>query len=212
MGSTAQIASPTSTISVVIVDDHPLVREGLGRIAASHDDLAVVGECESVEHALGLGVTDVDVVLLDLNLPGTGGLEGIPLLHAKWPDARVLIITVHSETTHGSAAAARGAAGFVSKSASPAEIAAAIRAVAAGESHFASGGGSDRSPTSISLTPRECEVLQMLADGVRVSDIAERLQLSVKTASAHKMRLQRKIGATNTAQLALIARALGLVD
>jgi DNA-binding NarL/FixJ family response regulator len=205
--------APSRTVSIVIIDDHPLVREGLARVIAEREDFDLAGEADSIEQALELDLGHVDVCTLDLSLPGIGGLEGMSALREKWPNARLLVLTVHPETTHAAACAQRGAAGFLSKSASPDEIRAAIADVAIGGQYFSETGLAAimQQRDEIQLTTRELEVLRLLARGQRITDIAHQLQVSVKTVSTHKMRLQRKIGASNTAQIAVIARARGLL-
>lgn len=201
------------TVSVVVIDDHPLVREGLTRVIAQRDDFRVVGEVDSVEAALELDADQVDVCTLDLSLPGIGGLEGMPRLRDRWPGVRLLVLTVHPESTHAAASAQRGAAGFLPKSASPDEIRAAIGVVAEGGQYFSPAAidAIVAERNAVPLTPRELEVLRLLARGQRITDIARNLDVSVKTVSTHKMRLQRKLGASNTAQIAMFARQRGLI-
>ena len=201
-------------MDVLIIDDHPLVREGLERVMAASDTLTVVAEAESIEDALELDVDRVDVVTLDLSLPGMGGLEGMGLVRTKWPGAKILVLTVHPESTHAAACAQHGADGFVSKNASPADIRRAIADVADGARHFSPTAlaAIDAGTPHVVLTPREAEVLRRLAAGQRITDVAVAMGVSVKTASTHKMRLQRKLGASNTAQIVVIARNLGLIS
>ena len=200
-------------VSIVIVDDHPLVREGLRRVIGAEPRFLLVGEAESVEHALELDVDEVDVCTLDLSLPGTSGIDGISVLQANWPDARILVLTVHGEQTHAAACAKRGAAGFLSKSSPPGEIRAAISSLAAGGTHFAARDTRAATTTdaAMRLTVREFQVLGLLARGLRVTDIAQSIGISVKTASTHKMRLQQKLGANSTAQIVVMARSRGLL-
>ncbi len=210
----ATTAVPVRTISIVIIDDHPLVREGLARVIAQRDDFAVVGEADSIESALRLGLTHVDVCTLDLSLPGIGGLEGIQALRERWPGVRLLVLTVHPEETHAAACAQRGASGFLPKSASPDEIRTAIAGVADGGQYFSETALNAivMHRESTPLTTRELEVLRLLARGQRITDIARQLDVSVKTVSTHKMRLQRKLGASNTAQIAVLARQQGVLS
>lgn len=202
------------TVSIVIVDDHPLVREGLARVMSADPSFVVVGEADCVEQALALEVDDVDVVTLDLSLPGIGGVDGIALLGDRWPTAGVLVLTVHQEETHAAACAQRGAAGFLSKHASPTEIRAAVAAIANGGQYYSASaltailGARDE----VRLSAREMEVLRGIAAGQRITDIAAQLGVSVKTVSTHKMRLQRKLGANNTAQIMVMARNRGLLS
>jgi DNA-binding NarL/FixJ family response regulator len=201
-------------MDVLIIDDHPLVREGLERVMAASDTLHVVAEAASIEEALELQVDHVDVVTLDLSLPGIGGLEGMGLVRTKWPRAKILVLTVHPESTHAAACAQHGADGFVSKNATPADIRRAIADVAGGGRHFSSTAREaiDAGTPHVVLTPREAEVLRRLAAGQRITDVAVAMGVSVKTASTHKMRLQRKLGASNTAQIVVIAGNLGLIS
>ncbi len=207
-------ADDASRVSMLIIDDHPLVREGLGRVLAAADELRVVAEAESIETALDLALDHVDVVTLDLALPGIGGLEGMGMIRSRWPAAKVLILTVHPEATHAPACAQHGADGFVSKSATPSEIRNAILTVADGGRHFSESvlAASAERPTRVMLSPREAEVLRRLAAGQRITDVASAMGVSVKTASTHKMRLQRKLGANNTAQIVVMARNIGLIS
>jgi DNA-binding NarL/FixJ family response regulator len=210
----AILGSTVRTVSIVIVDDHPLVREGLARVIGHRDDFEVIGEADSIESALELDVSRVDVCTLDLSLPGIGGLEGMNALRERWPGVRFLVLTVHPEDSHAAACAQRGASGFLPKSASPDEIRTAIAGVADGGQYF--------SETALAaivmqrdvtpLTTRELEVLRLLARGQRITDIARQLEVSVKTVSTHKMRLQRKLGASNTAQIAVMARQRGVLS
>ncbi len=206
--------SATATVSVLIVDDHPLVREGLERVITGEARFHVVGQADSIESAVALRLVDVDVVTLDLSLPGVSGLDGIASIRSKWPAAKILVLTVHAEATHAAACAQHGAAGFLSKNASPTEIRTAIAGLAAGGQYF-----SDvaldaivNSRGALRLSPRESEVLHRIAAGQRITDIADEMGVSIKTASTHKMRLQRKLGATNTAQIVVIARNRGLLS
>ena len=201
-------------VRVLVIDDHPLVREGLERIVAARAECSVVGSADSIESAIRLDLPRVDVCTLDLSLPGMGGLEGISALQQRWPSVRVLVISMHPEGTHAQACVHRGASGFISKSAAPDDIRSAVLAVAAGVQYFSSeslattAGGPHVAPA---LSTRELQVLRLLEDGSRLTDIARMLGVSIKTASAHKMRLQHKLGASNTAQIVVIARAKGVL-
>lgn len=212
MLSTEPSSLADGSVSIVIVDDHPLVREGLSRVIAAQPSFRLVAEADSIEQALGLTVEDVDVCTLDLSLPGTSGIDGISMLQQKWPSARILVLTVHGEESHAAVCAKRGAAGFLSKSAPPSEIRHAISALALGGSHFSAPAlAAMTEGDGTHLTSREREVLGMLARGQRVTDIARTIGVSVKTISTHKMRLQRKLGAGNTAQIVGLARVQGLL-
>lgn len=200
--------APERPIGVVIIDDHPLVREGLRRVIDGRRGARLVAEAASVDEALALPLDDVDVFTLDLSLPGTSGLDGIPLLRAKWPAAKILVLTVHGADTHAPLCAERGADGFLSKSAPPSEIRSVVAELAAGGRHFPAGALAVEPGR---YTSRELEVLRMLDHGQRVTDIARAFGVSVKTISTHKMSLQKKLGAANTAQILERARAQGLL-
>ncbi len=208
-------SAPVSvSVSVVIVDDHPLVREGLERVVSGDARFEVVGQADSIESAAALRLDHVDVVTLDLSLPGVGGLDGIESIRRKWPTAKILVLTVHAESTHAAACAQHGAAGFLSKNATPTEIRTAVASLAAGEQYFSAAAldAIVNSRGDVRLSPREFQVLQRIAAGQRITDIADEMGVSIKTASTHKMRLQRKLGAANTAQIVLMARNRGLLS
>ena len=208
-------SSPTSTlaperpIGVVIIDDHPLVREGLRRVIDGRRSVRLVAEAASVDDALALSLDDVDVFTLDLSLPGTSGLDGIGLLRAKWPTAKILVLTVHGADTHAPLCAERGADGFLSKSAPPNEIRAVVAELAAGGRHFPA---STLSAEPGRYTARELEVLRMLNLGQRVTDIAKAFGVSVKTISTHKTHVLHKLHAESLADLIKYAVAHNLLD
>ena len=217
-GASVAVAHDTdahdTAVRVLVIDDHPLVREGLEGIIDGHSACRVVGSADSVETAVALDLDRVDVCTLDLSLPGISGIEGITALRSRWPSARVLIVTMYPESSHAASCLQRGAAGFVSKGASPDVIRTAVTRVAGGDKYFSADSlvvGASHTGGSPVLSSRELEVLRLLADGARITDIATRLGLSIKTASAHKMRLQRKLGASNTAQIVVIARERGVL-
>jgi DNA-binding NarL/FixJ family response regulator len=206
--SSSSTLAPERPIAVVIIDDHPLVREGLRRVIEGKRSTRLVAEASSIDEALALHSDDVDVCTLDLSLPGTSGLDGIAPLKAKWPGVKIVVLTVHGEDTHAPVCAERGADAFLSKSATPSEIRRVISLVAAGGRHFPALADE---PSVGRYSVRELEVLRMLDRGLRVTDMARALGVSVKTISTHKMSLQNKLGAANTAQILERARAQGLL-
>jgi DNA-binding NarL/FixJ family response regulator len=199
--------------TVIVVDDHPMVREGLALLLSRHPSLDVVGLAASVAELLALPIEDPDVVLLDILMPGGSGLEAVPSVRERWPSAQVIIVSVINKSVYGDAAADLGASGFISKSADPDEIRQAVMTVAEGGRWFVDrvSPGTESAVTANDLTAREREVLALLAAGDRVTDIAAVLGLSVKTVSGHKVRLAKKIGATNSEQIGLLARERGLL-
>jgi two-component system, NarL family, invasion response regulator UvrY len=195
---------------VVIVDDHPLLRRGLRETLATAADIRVVGEAGRSEDVVPLlQAHPCDIVLLDLSLPGRGGLEVLTDIREAVPAVRVLIVSTHAEAHYAVRAIRAGAAGYVNKSAEPAELLGALRSVmntgrylsdAAGAAlaDFAQQGGGvlhDR------LSDREHQVLQRVAQGRTVSEIAAEFSLSIKTVSTYRARLLEKLEVSTTADL-----------
>ncbi len=201
------------TYSVIVVDDHPMVREGLALLLSRHESLEVVALASSVSELLALSVDDPDVVLLDILMPDGNGLEAVPSVRERWPSADVIIVSVIAQSIYGDAAADLGASGFISKSADPGEIREAVLTVAGGGRWFIDNDPSQAESPALEndLTAREREILALLAAGDRVTDIAVTLGLSVKTVSGHKVRLAKKLGAANSEQIGLLARERGLL-
>jgi len=200
-------------IRVLIVDDHPIVRDGLLAVLDDHPDLEIVAAVGSAEEALGLAVRP-DIVLLDLELPGLDGVAALPRLAEIMPAARVLVLTAYATDERVFGALKAGAAGYLLKGTPAAEIVRAIRDVHAGGSALeptiaarvvAAVGSPHRVPTE--LSPREREVLALLAEGLPTKQIAHALGITERTVKFHVASLFTKLGATNRAQaVALAAR------
>jgi DNA-binding NarL/FixJ family response regulator len=204
---------------VVVVDDHPIVRQGV--IAALEDeaDFEVVGAAESAEAALALvGRLRPDVVLLDIELPGMDGVEAIPHLMAASPETKVLVFTAYDTDERVLGAVRAGAKGYLLKGAPTAEITGAIRSVARGESVLAPSVAarvvaSMHAPRgSGRVTAREREVLQLIADGLPTKQIARALSISERTVKFHTSSLLRKLDADNRAQAVAQAAQRGLLQ
>lgn len=197
-------------IRVMIVDDHPLMRRGLRETLAAAG-IEVAGEAtRSEEVVAAMQATRCDIVLLDLSLPGRGGLDVLKDLRREWPSTPVLILSSHPESQYALRAIQAGAAGYLSKSAVSEELVDAVRrvietgeyineVVGAELARFASrtGGG----PAHERLSDREREVLRLLVAGRSVSEIAASLSLSVKTVSTYRSRLMEKLAIRTTADL-----------
>jgi DNA-binding NarL/FixJ family response regulator len=211
------------TIRIVVVDDHPVVREGLRSFLGSRDGLEVVGEAGDVDEAVA--VVDrlgPDVVLLDLVLPGGGGVAALPRLLALEPAPRVVVLTSFGGDEQVLAALRAGAAGWLGKDVPPAELEAAIRTVHRGGSvldpaiasrvlaEVSSPGGGD--PGLEQLTTREREVLGLLGLGLSNKDLAARLFVAEKTVKTHVSAVLAKLHLTDRTQAALYAVHHGLVD
>lgn len=210
------MSSPTTAnphIRVLCVDDHPMVREGVIRTIGATLDLDVAGEAATVAEALRL-VHNVDVVVLDLSLATSSGLEAIPLLKNAAPGVRILVFTMMSADTFAVQAFAAGADGFLTKGCAPGELIDAVRTVASGRRYITPevaellAANLTRPQT---LSARELEVLTLLAQGLRVSEVATRLYLSIKTVSTHKSNMQRKLGVESLAGLVRYALDHGIV-
>lgn len=205
-------------IRVLVVDDHPIVRQGLVTALGDEADLAVIGAAGSVEEALLLTTRhQPDVVLLDLELPGTDGVAGIPRLTAAAPGAKVLVFTAYDTDERILGALRAGAKGYLLKGATLAEIAGAIRIVASGESALGPRIAARLVATvrsgrpSTALSPREREVLGLIAQGQQTKQIARALGIAERTVKFHTATLQRKLGAETRAQAVALAAQKGIL-
>ena len=205
-------------IRILVVDDHPVVREGLVALLEDEPDFQVAGSVGSAEEALTLGAElRPDVILLDLELPGMDGVEAIPRLAATTPAARILVLTAYDTDERVLGSVKAGARGYLLKGASGREIAQAIRAVHAGESYLASRVAAKvltqvRAPRrSTSLSARERTVVRLVADGLSSKQIARRLSISERTVKFHISSIMNKLGADNRAQAVAKAAERGLL-
>ena len=209
-------------IRIVIADDHAIVREGLKRIVSSVDDMQVTGEAaDGTEVMQRVRELNFDVLMLDLSMPGRSGMELIKLVHAEKPKLRILVLSMHQELQYAVRAIKSGASGYLTKESAPSLLEQAIRKLAGGGAfisaevaeQLALGAmpGGEGLPHE-NLSNREFEVLRMLVEGTSVTDIALRLQLSVKTVSSHKANLMQKMGLPNQSELIRYALKHGLID
>ncbi|HEY0772525.1 MAG TPA: response regulator transcription factor [Nocardioidaceae bacterium] len=200
-------------IRVLVVDDHPLFRDGLGALLATVGDLEVVDSVGDGESAVRRAVeTRPDVVLMDLNLPVVPGIEATRRIVAATPETAVLVLTMVDDDDSVMAALQVGARGYVLKGAGQEEVLAAIRAVAAGGAVFGPGVagrvlGGRRGP-SYDLTEREAEVLALLANGLSNAEIAREIGVSLKTVQNHVSRVLTKMQVRDRTQAALRVRGL----
>lgn len=205
-------------IRVLIVDDHPVVREGLVAALEDEPDFRVAGAVGSAEDALKVaGTARPDVILLDLELPGLSGIEAIPRLAAALPAAGIIILTAYDTDERVLGAVRAGARGYVLKGASVEEIARAIRAVHGGGSYLASPVAAKilsqvRSPRSTTLSARERAVLREVAAGRSTKQIARALGITERTVKFHVSSIMNKLGADNRAQAVAEAAKRGLLD
>ena len=205
-------------IRLMVVDDHPIVRQGLTAALDDEPDFQVVAAVGSAEEALAVVARDrSDVVLLDLELPGMGGVEAIPLLIAASPRTEILVFTAYDTDERVLGAIRAGAKGYLLKGAAVAAIARAVRDVASGGSALepriaAKLVASVRTPRPPDhLTDREREVLRLIARGLPGKQIAHTLNISESTVKFHAASLLRKLGAENRAGAVAIATQRGLL-
>jgi len=214
-------------IRVLLVDDHAIVRAGLRMILASEADMALVGEAADGDTALRLTEeTHPDVVVMDISMPGLGGLEGIRRIKDSVPDTRVVVLTMHEDERYFFQALEAGASGYVIKGATPAELLSAIRAVRDGQAYFcpslakqmlndylrrADAGSEKEKDTLTKLSDREKEVLKLIAEGKTGREIASQLFLSPNTVERHRANIMDKLGLHNRAELIKFAIRKGLV-
>ena len=198
---------------VFIVDDHPLLRKGLALTLDAEPDFEVVGQAADAEEALDAAPRlRPDVVLVDLSLPGMGGLELVKHLAAVMPEAKTLVVSRHDESLYADRAIRAGARGYVSKLEAGEKIVEAVRAVLRGGLYLSDevkdrmllGAAAGRDPMASpldQLSDRELEVFEMTGKGVETRDIAERLHLSVKTVESYRARIKAKLGLSSATEL-----------
>jgi two-component system invasion response regulator UvrY len=207
-------------VRVAIVDDHNLLRAGLRKILAQDPTIEVVGEAASGEEALALlRRLPVEVVLLDLHMPGLGGLETVRRLRRQCQDVRVVVLSVSYQEPYLSAVLEAGAHGFLSKDCAAEEVVDAVHAVLSDTLYLSAdiarlyvGAGRQRPPGACPrLSHRELQVLELWGQGMGTQDIAERLHLSTTTVRTYRHRLCHKLGACNSAELLRAAVLTGLL-
>jgi len=203
-------------ISVLLVDDHSLVRRGFRRILEDEPDIAVAGEAGDGLQAIKLAdELRPKVIVMDCAMPGMNGLEATRQILAKHPQSLVLMLSMHPEETLVRQALEAGARGYVLKNAVDLELGAAIRRVASGETVLDS---QLKRPAPLkgkrhaALTPRELEVLQMIVDGKSNKEIASALDLSANTVAVHRANMMDTLGIHKAAELVVYAIRNGLVD
>ncbi len=213
---------PGVMIRVVIADDHTIVREGLKQLLFAESDLEVVDEARDGHEVLQIvREHEFDVLLLDLSMPGKGGMDLIKQVKGEKPKLRILVLSMHAEHQYAVRAIKAGASGYLTKDSASTQLLSAIRKVAGGgavisaevaEQLALSAMPHADGPPHASLSDREYQVFQLLVGGDSVSDIAQQLNLSVKTVSTHKARLMEKMGLANQTELIRYAIRHRLID
>jgi two-component system, NarL family, invasion response regulator UvrY len=208
-------------IRVLLVDDHAVVRTGFRLLLQSQPDISVVAEAQSGEAACQMyAELTPDVVVMDLGMPGMGGLEALRRIRARNPAARVLALSAQDDPMHARRALREGALGFLSKRSAPEALIEAIASIATGQRYLdpnlaqklalAEIEGASRSPIE-QLSEREFEVFIRLAGGATVQKIADDLKLSASTIGTHLYNIKQKLGVVNQSELTLLAIRHGLI-
>jgi DNA-binding NarL/FixJ family response regulator len=209
---------------ILIVDDHTLLRAGLRALLVQDPNLEVVGEADNGRDAVrAVGQFSPNLVLMDLTMPGMNGIEAVTQIKQRYPEVRVLVMTLHKTEEFIHASLKAGADGYILKDATHDELRVAIRSVLAGKTYLSMdvsgkvvsgylGGGKSASPSVYdTLTQREREVLKLVAEGKSNKDVAEFLSLSVKTVEKHRSNLMAKLNVHNASGLTAYAIEKGLL-
>lgn len=210
-------------INVLLVDDHELVRTGIRRIIDEVRGMKVVGEVASGEEAFQFCRNEEpDVVLMDMNMPGIGGLEATKKIVRYCPDVKIIILTVHTEDPFPSKVMQMGAQGFVTKQTGPDDLIQAIRSVNVGQRYLAPDiaqqialskfSGSESEQPFDTLSERELQIMLMITKGQKVQDIADQLSLSSKTVNSYRYRMFEKLSINNDVELTHLAIRHGMLD
>jgi len=213
----------TDRTRVLLADDHPVLRAGLRALLETDPSVEVVGEAstgaEAIERALQLRP---DIVLMDLSMPGTNGLEATRRITALGIGVHVLVLTVHAEEEYLVPVVEAGAAGYLTKTSADQDLLEAVRTVARGEVYLPAGaatlllkqvrlGKGDPAPGLQELSPREQEVLALTAEGYSSTEIGKRLFISAKTVDTYRARIMQKLGLTHRSELVRFALRVGLL-
>ena len=209
-------------IRVIIADDHDVIREGVKRILSDYDDIRVIAEAHDGQELLDLlQQHPCDVVVLDLAMPGRGGLEALKQLRAEHPKMAVLVLSMHPESQYAVRVVKAGAAGYLTKANVSTQLVEAIRKVAGGGRYITASvaellagdvGGDDDKALHNKLSDREFQVLRLIGAGKTVSEIAKELSLSVQTVSTYRAHILDKMGLGTTAQITRYAIEHKLAD
>lgn len=217
------MSAETEPLRLMLADDHRMVRSGLSNLLARQHGWVVSAEADDGEELLTLVEADPpDVVVLDLNMPRMGGIEATRRIKADHPEIRVVVLSMHDEPEYVIRSLQAGADAYVFKQAEPQVLLEAIRTVAEGRKFFPSdvavalsgmgAGNADDTTSGTQITPREREVLVLVAKGKSNKEIADLLFVSPRTVETHRARLLKKLEARNTAELVQLALRFGLIE
>ena len=206
-----------ATTRVAIVDDHPMVAEGIQSILESYDDICVVATLPNGRAMIdGLDTLAPDVILMDLNMPEIGGLSATEMVLERRPQTRIVILSMHDNPEYISSALSHGAMGYLLKDVPTDEIKLAIDVVLSGQQYLCTGAQGSIAPntseTREALTDREQTILLQLAQGKSNKDVAGVLEISVRTVETHRKNIKRKLGISSTAGLTRYALEHGVLQ
>jgi two-component system response regulator NreC len=204
-------------ISIVLADDHTVVRRALRLLLEEEEDLEVVAEASDAEGAIRyLRGHKPTVLILDLNMPGRPSLEAIPEMREASPETRIVVLTMQKEPAFARQALQLGVLGYVLKEAADDELVQAVRRAAAGDTYLQPALGAklaaEPEPAAADLSERETDVLRLIALGHTNAEIAEHLYISVRTVETHRAHIQQKLGVSSRAELVRCALSRGLVE
>lgn len=208
-------------IRVMLTDDHAVVRSGLCRLLEQNADIKVIGEAESGEQAYQTyAEINPDVLVMDMSMPGMGGLEALRRILNRWPDARIIMFSMHENATYAIQSLTAGAMGYVAKSGNAEDLVKAVREVALGKNFLSADMAQkvalqsltgDDNPTQ-RLTSREFEVFRLLAEGKLVEEIAGRLNIGQKTVANYQTSLKQKLNIHSPVELVRLAMKYGVIS
>ena len=210
-----------SQIKILLVDDHAVVRMGFKMLIEAEADIKVIGEAESGEVAVRLfQELKPDIIVMDITMPGIGGLEAIDRIMAKDKNTKILVLSAHEDSVHPKRVLNAGAMGYLTKRSAAEELIKAIKSIYQGKRYLEPNIAQQMAITQLSgetnpveiLSDREFEVFMALAKGKSTNEIADTLCLSPRTVGTHLYNIKQKLNANNSAEIALIAIRCGLID
>ena len=210
-----------SQITILLVDDHAVVRMGFKMLIEAEEGIKVIGEAESGEIAVKLfQELKPDIIVMDITMPGIGGLEAIDRIMAKDKNTKILVLSAHEDSVHPKRALNAGAMGYLTKRSAAEELIKAIKSIHQGKRYLEPNIAQQMAITQLSgesnpveiLSDREFDVFIALAKGKSTNEIADTLCLSPRTVGTHLYNIKQKLNANNSAEIALIAIRCGLID
>lgn len=209
------------SIRIMLADDHAVVRSGLRRLLEQRPGLEVVAEAESGEQAYQMfGECQPDVAVLDLSMPGMGGIEAVRRILVRYPQAKILIFSMHENASFATQALRAGARGYLAKTGGPDELVIAVQEIAKGKTYVGAGiaqkiamqsldGGTD--PIA-QLSTREFDVFRMLAEGMSTDEVATKLKISQKTVANYLTIIKQKLGVSTSIEMLRLAMRYGVIE